>query len=272
MKRYCLVILGLIMGSVLLWSCGDREGRFRPAKRLSTVTESSVLLNDGDTVYVQPDLVVERYTWERKQLMAIDYYNGNALVLKETYTYDDKNRMKMASLSGTHTAIYHYTDKKLDSISLYSGDRWSQSLAFSHGRSKVRQMTVSSLEGVVNYKISWDGDNVGRMIVEGDSAATLTFTYDNSINPYEGLFSWWEITNEGGLVAVVGANNLLACSTDGVVTTTYSYTYSDGYPITRTWVKEYDYMYNVWNPLTLQYDQVVGHSYERRVRTYQYED
>lgn len=254
---------------LIFCSCTTKEGRFRPDKRLVAVYEQSYTLLNGDTLYVEPRSLVERLDWDGNTLNSITYYSGSSVVMQEVFSYDSKHRVITASLSGDYTTLYHYNGDQMDSITLLNAQgKYVSSVAFTHGRSRIKTVTYNNCATGAAYKLSWDGDNVAKMVSEDESQApSREYSYDNKKNPYQGLFCWWMIEHNDDLMSVICPNNWLRSSD-----VSYSYSYASEYPVERTRVEEYDYVEYVWNTATQVYDEVWNHRYQKVTRTYEYED
>lgn len=254
---------------LLCWGCAPDEGGFRPKKRVAAVYEERLTLDDGDTLYVQPRLLSERWNWDGKKLLSIDYYNGNALEVSEVYAYDEDRRICAASLSGSFTEVYHYGGDKLDSISVYASDgRWVESVALAHSRIRVKKVTWNRNGSSSSCKLTWKDENIEKIIPEDTSEHESSLGYDNMTNPFEGLVSWWRLRRDNGLAETFSSNNLLQISSPE--SDSYSYSYLDGYPISRTHVKEYDYIIYVWDPALQRNREQTVHRYEKTITWVEY--
>lgn len=94
--------------------------------------------------------------------------------------------------------------------------------------------------------LEWDGDNIATATLYSGShsepaSAVYTYTYDNANNPYAGM-TFMGLTGSLTLsqTARLNANNVVRCEithpTGQTLIEEYTYTYSNGWPLSRTHV------------------------------------
>lgn len=94
--------------------------------------------------------------------------------------------------------------------------------------------------------LEWDGDNIATAtLYEGShnepASAVYTYTYDNANNPYSGMTYMGLIGPVSDQTARLNANNVVRCEISYPTSSQprieeYTYTYSNGWPLSRTQV------------------------------------
>ena len=116
--------------------------------------------------------------------------------------------------------------------------------------------------------LEWDGDNIATAKLYEDShnepAATVyTYTYDNAHNPYAGM-TFMGLTGDSpvGQTGRLNANNVVCCkrthsTSSHTLVEEYTYTYSDGWPVSRTHVEVLSYYLPAFHKYMMVTDSTV---------------
>lgn len=174
---------------------------------------------------------VSKLTYDGSKLQKIESYDGNELVSTATVTHDGKKIVK------------------LEIESYDNGEKDAKAIAFMQTMMKVvmpvytdntaKMLSTVATKGSSKYTIDieWDGKNVSKVnMVYGDESATLTYTYDEMNNPYQGFLYAIADPAEYG-----SKNNVISETVTAVYdgeptsyTTSYTYEYDGKWPTTKT--------------------------------------
>lgn len=193
-------------------------------KRLATVAE------DDDTYY--------EFFYDGNKLSSINCVYDKEVVESYGFTYDGKHISEMSC-----------TDYDVD----YKGKALSPAI-LRHILPTAEPATMEKMaahmkaaidkKDITTYKIKfeWDGNNISKMVEEYGPASSyaVTYSYDNKINPFKGLFNIFEL----GVSEMFSKNNVtLETEVDGeyIDINTYEYTYNGKYPETKSYTHSYEY-------------------------------
>lgn len=202
------------------------------------------------------------FTYDGKQLTEAN--DGDERIV---FTYDGKKLLKAEVYEVNETTPYSTLDfehdgKKISKITLteYDGIDWDvkgkpavsrlERLLLSNMLpdmkpvenviAKAKKSGAKASNGIV-VELTWDGDNVSKMVVkEGAYNTTVTFTYDDKNNPYQGFLYILDCMLEDGPVFTNSNNivkavyNLSDYDGKGLSEENYTYTYDGKWPTSRT--------------------------------------
>ncbi len=222
-----------------------------------------------------PKHMTESWVWDGKLISSItEYDNDGGIEGLTTFTYDGKQLTEIKQ--GTYVSKLTYDGSKLQKIESYDGDELTSTTTVTHDGKKIVKLEIEgsdngekdakafafmqtlmkvvmpvytenttkvlstvATKGSSKYTIDleWDGKNVSKVtMVYGDETATLTYTYDEMNNPYQGFI--YAISDP----AEFGSKNNVVSETVTAVydgeptsyTSNYTYEYDGKWPTTKT--------------------------------------
>ena len=230
------------------WS-GDTDIYSEP-RHLSEEWEWSGKQLVSRTLYSSDGSICEKYTYtyDDKRLSRIDWNDLSQNVTGyTTFAYDGKELTSADVYEGYVTPSYDctyrftHTDGKITSVELFGGNKkagvhnndiimdilfpmdvWAKYL-------QVRKAS-KDLDAVGDrLELTWSGNNISQ--IKFSDGATYAFTYDGKKSPFYGMWRYLEFNSED-----LNKENVQTRTYSGPnmyrSNTTYSYTYSDDYPMT----------------------------------------
>lgn len=214
----------------------------------------------------------EKWIWNDNRLDRIDFYSGNNVSNSLAFTYDGK-RLVRAYISETKSGVeYHYNGKKLETMTVKNKNGETvATYEFKYDGKKISQITIDgnavqtksdididalallpvlgdaqsvhdlaechkkdqAKKGETVYRIVWKGDNI-KSISNASDGNTVTYRYDDKYNPLQGLMPTligvgenvdsYAFANKNNVISVDYGNSKLS----------YSYTYSEKLPVSRS--------------------------------------
>ena len=121
-NRFILFIVMAIAVQISFTSC-QKEGVFRPDKKISAIYESTEYTYEGDDLGSTPKTLTERWIWGKKDLEKIVLYSGNTESGTLNFSYDKGQLTEMTSSSSSFSssAKLHYKNSKLTRIETFLG-------------------------------------------------------------------------------------------------------------------------------------------------------
>lgn len=121
-----------------------KEGVYNPKEKIKRVYYERGL--DAST-----KRLVEEWTWEKNNLVKIDYYDDNYGIIKIDYTeilsYDDKNRLtRIQDFVFNERYEITYDKKLISKIELYIDNELYQIMNFKYDRNKIVEVSVIEID------------------------------------------------------------------------------------------------------------------------------
>lgn len=216
------------------------EGQFMPERKIASIERFDLIGEDSLRPVVQ-----NHYEWNGDLLSKITQtqFEGT-FVFSQTIQYDSLNRIAKIDYKkdmDTTSLEYIYEGKVLAKINRYKENgELLEEFTFFRTDGKVTEIQKHTYMETTEYStetIVWEGDNIIQMVLNG---VPTDYTYDDKINPLQGLFDADFYFN---IESVFPANNILTSTMvmepiGPNVTVTYTYEYDDkGYPVKATFVK-----------------------------------
>lgn len=195
------------------------------------------------------------YTYDGKRLSRVDWNDLSQNVTGyTTFSYDGKELMSADVYSGYGTPSYDctyrftHTDSKITRIEYSGGNKkagfhnnniimdilFPMDIQTKNRAAYLQARKASKDLDVYIYEITWSGNNISQIkMSKGSWSATFAYTYDGKKNPFYGMWRYLEFDPED-----LDKNNVQTrtySNTDMYRSnSTYTYTYSDDYPMTCT--------------------------------------
>ena len=190
------------------------------------------------------------FVYDGNRLTRVNISNTKHYV---TYEYDGRRitRMTVHSQNGDIWSDYcfDYDGKKINTVTITGNYLTAKSEATgtlalmpvlgdieaAHSIESLCQKTTGSKSDQTVFEITWKGNNI-KSIKNRDSGATeVTYTHDNKTNPLRGLLtSALTGINELSHTSAYGNENNITSADYGTEKQSYSYTYSDDLPTSRS--------------------------------------
>jgi len=275
MKKTIKFVAMLLVGVLMFASC-QKEGQYLPKKKITRIDHVATMDISGTPTTIVNEY--ETWEWSGKLLTKITYYRSNdevvgfitpqydskkriesfhsemeSTIFDYVVTYDGKNLMKITCYDSNNELVSEYQFTKEDGqVMTITYETFNEEVAKCDKVNPVNLILPSEVvENLQPSKgkrvnvntLTWDGKNLASMktVVDGDETSYIeyTWTYDNCINPKQGLFSQPGFAE---FFKLYSANNAL---TNKVVThsnnlnltidSEYAYEYEDEYPVKQTW-------------------------------------
>lgn len=170
------------------------------------------------------------YEYDGRQIARMTVHSQNGDTWADySFGYDGK-KISTVTVSGNY--LTPKSDNNVDALALLPvlGDAMS-----AHNVASLCQKTKGSKSGETVLDITWKGNNI-KSIKNHDSGLTeVTYTHDNKTNPLRGLLtSALPGINEMSHTCALGNENNIKSADYGTEKQSYSYTYSDDLPTSRS--------------------------------------
>lgn len=255
----------------------------------------SVTYPDGD------ESVVETFEYDNQNRIIGSTFtipSESGVIAKTQYVYNDDELTEMDILSDGEQVMsfkFTHTDGKITKMQIleyidYDLDKkasFAKVMQYANPlRRMMPQQVVKDMDRVMakaaskdyygyDLVFTWDGDNVATMVADMmDTKITVSYQYDNKLNPYYGFLEMYSIEYNmmENALPLFSKNNptKIAISATGEYSDSYqvSYTYQyDGkYPASSTMELSYTIQDYVYNEATGGYD-LVNRTYQERIAT-----
>lgn len=296
---------------VILAACSKKDGVPDSRERIDQVVAEETMTMGEAQLYHYDSHVSEKWNWDGNQPYRIDYfdnkpcsenffYDGRKIVrttipayrIHNEFIYDGQ-KLERIDCFRDDTLVscmrFYHTGKKITRIkwSLYSDTpgetsrfsplRWlaGSPMAMTmerHNADILKRSNAKSIDtATATYTLSWNGDNVSRIVCkEGNSEEAVwqaDMTYDDKRNPYRNLFGYNEFNDELFSFDMMSANNILTISMPSDHSDSqlyrYSYKYDGKYPSERTLTYSYIGVdQSTWSETTFSFTRTESFIYQ----------
>ena len=274
MKQIKFLLMLVIASSLVFVGC-QKEGAFKPAKKIDHTTIAAD--NSGE-------LTNMKFTWSGNLLDKIEYYYNGSYDWTAAYTYDSKKRVtKIEDVQFGEKAEFTYDGSKLVKMVFYEDNIIGCTATLEHKGSKVSRITyqvadagkaakarinpfdilpdaeasailtkncaqlmsnnLTKADLVIYADFTWKGNNAEKVVFSAPAYPgqdiTVTAEYDNKNNPLHGLFTIYSpIYLEDESLFNFSKNNATMYNISTVASSEsvlFTYSYDGSYPVSRSY-------------------------------------
>lgn len=236
--RNRMLSLCAIFVTLLLFSCGKKEGVYNPERKIIMVetTRASIReVRDNPTdEWVFDDssryVTSEMWTWNGDKLMNIRYSSNGGLATNDElleFEYDGDRIQRIVERNRGLRAEVRYDGRKVETISMYERDIEAAKATFSHKRGKVSSIE----EQIIDFLCAKDKELFRRiigMVVDNDPVSISVennerFLKNTKSDNYRWYYEWLDFEWNGDNIEMA---NYYTGSHDKKYAT-YEYDYDD---------------------------------------------